>query len=112
MNNNALVPIMMSLPAPLPIRRLVWIAFWSLGLLAALFEGEIFMALVCLVLLVHPVRTRIWESFSGEEKVSNVEEIKCTNCQQRLNIPRNHTGLAGCPACMMKILLKDGEISD
>ena len=61
---------MMWLPAPLPIRRLVWIAFWSLGLLAALFEGEIFMALVCLVLLVHG----IWGSFLGEklaEKVSN-----------------------------------------
>ena len=60
----------MWLPAPLPIRRLVWIAFWSLGLLAALFEGEIFMALVCLVLLVDG----IWGSFLGEklaEKVSN-----------------------------------------
>ena len=131
---------MMWLPLPLPIPNWFWIPCLSLGILGALFEGEIFMALVCLVLLVHC----IWESFSGEEKVSNslpsddwegipepvrqmeekkpepsdekkasnVEEIKCTNCQQRLNIPRNHTGLAGCPACMMKILLKDGEISD
>ena len=69
MNNNALVPIMMSLPAPLPIRRLVWIAFWSLGLLAALFEGEIFMALVCLVLLV-PGRVLTFGMKIGE-KVSN-----------------------------------------
>ena len=106
----------------------------------SLFNGEILWALASLLLLAYC----IWESFSGEEKVSNslpsddwegipepvrqmeekkpepsdekkasnVEEIKCTNCQQRLNIPRNHTGLAGCPACMMKILLKDGEISD
>ena len=131
---------MMWLPAPLPIRRLVWIAFWSLGLLAALLDTNIFIALVSLVLLVQG----IWESFLGEKlaekvsnslpsddwegilrqmeekkpepsdekKASNVEEIKCTNCQQRLNIPRNHTGLAGCPACMMKILLKDGVITD
>ena len=49
---------------------------------------------------------------SDEKKASNVEEIKCTNCQQRLNIPRNHTGLAGCPACKMKIQLEDGVITD
>ena len=49
---------------------------------------------------------------SKEEEVSNIEEIRCPQCQHRLRIPRNHTGLAGCPACMMKILLKDGEISD
>jgi len=131
---------MMWLPAPLPIRRLVWIAFWSLSLLVALLATNISIALVSLVLLVQG----IWGSFLGEKlaekvsnslpsddwegilrqmeekkpepsdekKASNVEEIKCTNCQQRLNIPRNHTGLAGCPACMMKILLKDGVITD
>ena len=131
---------MMWLPAPLPIRRLVWIAFWSLALLVALLATNISIALVSLVLLVQG----IWGSFLGEKlaekvsnslpsddwegilrqmeekkpepsdekKASNVEEIKCTNCQQRLNIPRNHTGLAGCPACMMKILLKDGVITD
>ena len=49
---------------------------------------------------------------SKEEEVSNIEEIRCPQCQHRLRLPRNHTGLAGCPACMMKILLKDGEISD
>ena len=130
----------MWLPAPLPIRRLVWIAFWSLSLLVALLATNISIALVSLVLRVQG----IWGSFLGEKlaekvsnslpsddwegilrqmeekkpepsdekKASNVEEIKCTNCQQRLNIPRNHTGLAGCPACMMKILLKDGVITD
>ena len=131
---------MMWLPAPLPIRRLVWIAFWSLALAVGLLATNIFIALVSLVLLVQG----IWGSFLGEKlaekvsnslpsddwegilrqmeekkpepsdekKASNVEEIKCTNCQQRLNIPRNHTGLAGCPACMMKILLKDEVITD
>ncbi len=56
----------------------------------------------------------IWvlKPVSEEEEVSNIEEIRCPKCQHRLRIPRNHTGLAGCPACMMKILLKDGEISD
>jgi|TARA_B100001079_G_scaffold77462_1_gene66637 DNA-directed RNA polymerase subunit RPC12/RpoP len=74
----------------------------------SLYNGEILWAMASLLLLAYC----IWESLSGEKKTSNVEEIKCTNCQQRLNIPENHTGLAGCPACKKKIHLEDGVITN
>ena len=93
---------------PFDLPNWLSIPIFSLGFLGFLYNGEILWALACLLLLAYC----IWESFSGEEKVSNVEEIKCTNCQQRLNIPENHTGLAGCPACKKKILLNDGVITD
>jgi len=52
---------------PLPIPNWFWIPCFSLAFLGALYNGEILWALVCLLLLAHC----IWESFSGEEKVSN-----------------------------------------
>ena len=131
---------MMWLPLPLPIPNWFWIPCFSLVFLGALFSGEILWALASLLLLVYLIGESFsgekkvsnslpsddWEGIPepvqqmeekkpelyDEKKASNVEEIKCTNCQQRLNIPKNHTGLAGCPACKMKIQLEDGVITD
>jgi len=127
-------------PLPFDIPNWFWIPCFSLVFLGALFSGEIGWSLVSLLLLVYCILESFsdeekvsnslpsddWEGIPepvqqmeekkpepyDEKKASNVEEIKCTNCQQRLNIPKNHTGLAGCPACKMKIQLEDGVITD
>ena len=90
------------------------IVFVSLGIALMLVQsyllGIAFLSMAVLSFWV--LKTDMSNPLSKEDEVSNIEEIRCPQCQHRLRIPRNHTGLAGCPACMMKILLKDGEISD
>ena len=94
-----------------------FIVFGALGafFLAGVFDGGFLLGIAFLsmaVLSFWVLKPDMSNPLSKEEEVSNIEEIRCPQCQHRLRIPRNHTGLAGCPACMMKILLKDGEISD
>ena len=127
-------------PLPFDIPNWLLIPLLVIFIPIALYNGEIGWSLVSLLLLVYCILESFsdeekvsnslpsddWEGIPepvqqmeekkpepyDEKKASNVEEIKCTNCQQRLNIPRNHTGLAGCPACKMKIQLEDGVITD
>ena len=91
-----------------------FILFGALGIALMLVQsyllGIAFLSMAVLSFWV--LKPDMSNPLSKEEEVSNIEEIRCPQCQHRLRIPRNHTGLAGCPACMMKILLKDGEISD
>ena len=81
-----------------------------------LFEGEnlgLGMAFLFLAALsVWVLKPDMSNPVSKEEKASNVEEIKCTNCQQRLNIPVGYTGMAGCPACKKKNHLEGGVITN
>ncbi len=48
----------------------------------------------------------------SKEGTPNIGEVRCTQCQQRLNIPIRFTGMAGCPACKKKIHLEDGVITN
>ena len=42
--------------------------------------------------------------------VSSKQEIKCPECDQRLNVPLSYTGLVGCPACKEKISVYEGSV--
>ena len=53
------------------------------------------------------------ESNNGRETATApmAQEISCPQCNQRLNVPSNYTGLVGCPSCKEKIQLDEGGIS-
>ena len=53
------------------------------------------------------------ESNNGREAATApmAQEISCPQCNQRLNVPSNYTGLVGCPSCKEKIQLDEGGIS-
>ena len=53
------------------------------------------------------------ESNNGRETATApmAQEISCPQCNQRLNVPSNYTGLVGCPSCKEKIQLDEGSIS-
>ena len=53
------------------------------------------------------------ESNNGRETATApmAQEISCPQCNQRLNVPSNYTGLVGCPSCKEKIRLDEGSIS-
>ena len=53
------------------------------------------------------------ESNNGRETTTAplAQKISCPQCNQRLNVPSNYTGLVGCPSCKEKIQLDEGGIS-
>ncbi len=58
-----------------------------------------------------------WENFEDEEYItpeSTLEnpkqQIDCSSCSQKLNIPFSYTGMISCPACGIHMDLEEGEI--
>ena len=58
-----------------------------------------------------------WEKFEDEEYISpestlenSKQQIECSSCNQKLNIPFSYTGMISCPACGIHMDLEEGEI--
>tara|TARA_B100001996_G_C18609647_1_gene573147 strand:- start:250 stop:1074 length:825 start_codon:yes stop_codon:yes gene_type:complete len=58
-----------------------------------------------------------WEKFEDEEYISpestlenSKQQIECSSCNQKLNIPFSYTGMISCPACGIYIKLNEGII--
>jgi hypothetical protein len=58
-----------------------------------------------------------WEKFEDEEYISpestlenRKQQINCSSCNQKLNIPFGYTGMISCPACGIHIELNEGII--
>jgi len=58
-----------------------------------------------------------WGNFEDEEYISPVstlenrkQQINCSSCNQKLNIPFGYTGMISCPACGIHIELNEGTI--
>ena len=58
-----------------------------------------------------------WEKFEDEEYISpeytlenSKQQIECSSCNQKLNIPFSYTGMISCPACGIYFKLNEGII--